>query len=347
MKALQLFGKQDIRLAELPKPEIAADEILLKVKAASICGTDVRMYNNGYAGVDGAHPLTLGHEVAGVIERVGSAVHGYASGMRVAVAPNMGCGICDQCASGNTHLCPDYAAFGINLPGGFAEYMAIPAAAIRQGNITPLSDDISFEEAALIEPFSCVFNGQQIAGVYPGDSVLVIGSGPIGIMHAMYAIAQGAARVMMNDLQQPRLDKAKELVPELVLLSPEGDLRQKVMDETGGKGVDLCIIAAPAPQAQAASFEYMAMNGRLLFFGGLPKDRENVPLNTNILHYRQLRLFGCTRASLYGYRTSAKLVGSGRVPLGRLVSASFPIDDYRQAFDNAIQAVGLKNVIVF
>lgn len=346
MKVVQLFGKETIRVTDIEKPTYGKDELLLKIKAASICGTDVRMYKNGYQNVDADHPLTLGHEIAGIIEGVGSHVEQYRVGMRVAIAPNIGCGTCDQCVSGRTHLCEQYEAFGINLPGGFAEYMVIPAKAIRQGNVTLLAEDISLTEAALVEPFSCVLNGQEIAGVYPGDTVLIIGSGPIGIMHAMLAFCQGAYKVIMNDLHQERLEAAQKIVPDLITLSSDS-LFENLMEETNSKGVDLCIVAAPAPQAQEASFEYMAMNGRLLFFGGLPKGKEVVSLNTNTLHYKQLRVFGCTRASLETYRTSLKLVGSGRVPLGDLITGTFLIDEFEQALSKAERAVGLKNVILF
>ena len=346
MKAIQLLGKENIELRELEKPQITEKEVLIKVKAASICGTDVRMYKNGYPTASEETPLTLGHEISGDIVEVGADVAFYEVGMRVAIAPNMGCGICDQCVSGNTHLCETYEAFGINLPGGFAEYLVIPEKAVRQGNISLIPDELSYEEAALIEPFSCVFNGQEIAGVYPGDRVLIIGSGPIGIMHAMLARARGAGKVMMNDLSEARLADAKKLLPDLITLTSE-NLKERILNETDQQGVDLCIIAAPAPQAQEASFNYMAMNGRCLFFGGLPKEKEEVKLNTNILHYKQLRVFGCTRASLKGYRTSAQLVASGRIPLEALITGRYAIEQFGDALENAKGAIGLKNAILF
>ncbi|WP_445449517.1 alcohol dehydrogenase catalytic domain-containing protein, partial [Enterococcus faecalis] len=253
MKAIQLLGKENIRLNEVEKPTITEKEVLIKVKAASICGTDVRMYKNGYPTASEETPLTLGHEISGDIVEVGAAVNFYEAGMRVAIAPNMGCGICDQCVQGNTHLCETYEAFGINLPGGFAEYLVIPEKAVRQGNISLIPDQLSYEEAALIEPFSCVFNGQEIAGNKPGDTVLIIGSGPIGIMHAMLARARGAGKVMMNDLSEARLADAKKMIPDLVPLTSD-NLKEKIAAETNNHGVDLCIIAAPAPQAQEASF---------------------------------------------------------------------------------------------
>lgn len=346
MKAVQLLGKENIQVNEIPRPEITEKEVLVKVRAASICGTDVRMYKNGYPTATEKTPLTLGHEISGDIVEVGASVDFYKEGMRVAIAPNMGCGICDQCVSGNTHLCETYEAFGINLPGGFAEYLVIPEKAVRQGNISLIPDGLSYEEAALIEPFSCVFNGQEIAGNNPGDNVLIIGSGPIGIMHAQLVRARGAGKVMMNDLSEDRLADAKKIIPDLVTLTSE-NLKEKIFAETNNQGVDLCIIAAPAPQAQEASFSYMAMNGRCLFFGGLPKEKEEVKLNTNILHYKQLRVFGCTRASLMSYRTSAQLVANGRIPLKELITSRYSIDDFDSALENAKNTVGLKNVIIF
>lgn len=346
MKAVQLLGKENIQVNEIPRPEITEKEVLVKVRAASICGTDVRMYKNGYPTATEKTPLTLGHEISGDIVEVGASVDFYKEGMRVAIAPNMGCGICEQCVSGNTHLCESYEAFGINLPGGFAEYLVIPEKAIRQGNISLIPDSLSYEEAALIEPFSCVFNGQAIAGNNPGDNVLIIGSGPIGIMHAQLVRARGAGKVMMNDLSEERLADAKKIIPDLVTLTSK-NLKEKIFAETNNQGVDLCIIAAPAPQAQEASFSYMAMNGRCLFFGGLPKGKEEVKLNTNILHYKQLRVYGCTRASLMSYRTSAQLVANGRIPLKELITNRCSIDDFALALENAKNAIGLKNVIIF
>ena len=159
MLAARMYGKMDIRLEEIPIPEIGTGEILLRVKAAAICGTDVRMYRNGAKGIDENHPLIIGHELSGVIEKVGTGVYGYREGQRVAVAPNMGCGVCDTCVRGDGHLCNGYQALGINLDGGFAEYMRIPEQAVRGGNVTSLEDNVSFQEAAINEALSCVCNG--------------------------------------------------------------------------------------------------------------------------------------------------------------------------------------------
>ncbi|MBE5894007.1 MAG: Zn-dependent alcohol dehydrogenase [Lachnospiraceae bacterium] len=344
MKAIQLLGKEKLILAETPIPEIGDDEALLKVRAASICGTDVRMYRNGYKNVSEDNPLVLGHEFAGDIVKVGKNVTSLTVGQKVAVAPNIGCGTCDLCVSGQTHLCNTYDAFGISMDGGFAEYVKIPEHAIRQGNIAPLNEEISYAEAALVEPLSCVYNGQELVGVRPGDDVLIIGMGPIGIMHIMVAKLFGAGKIFVNDLSKERVDKAKELFPDVYPIY--GHVKE-AFASYGQPGVDLCIIAAPAAEAQAESLNYMNMNGRLLFFGGLPDHKKIVPIDTNILHYKQLRIQGCTKQSVYSYRLCAKLVNDKRIPLAKIMSDSYSIEDFQLAMDNAVAAKGLKHVIVF
>lgn len=345
MKSADLFGKENVKVVEVDIPKIAEYEILVKVKAASICGSDVRMIKNGYKNVDEDHPLTLGHEFAGVIEEIGEQINGYKKGMRVAVAPNWGCGVCDACVSGNTHLCDEYQAFGINKPGGFAEYVVIPKAAIEQGNIAVLSDNISFEEGSLAEPLSCVLNGQEIVDIKLGDSVLIIGAGPIGIMHAMLAEVWGAGKVILNDLSEERLDAAKVIIPSLTIV--KDNLEETIKKITDGKGVDVCIVAAPAPSAQEASLNYLKMNGKVLFFGGLPKEREIVNLNSNLIHYKQIRIFGSARANISQYRTCLKLIEHGKIPIRKLVTNHFSIDDFKKGAEAAARAEGLKNIITF
>ena len=178
MQAARLYAREDLRIEEIPVPTPGAGEVLLRVKASAVCGTDIRMFRNGAKAATPASPLVLGHEVSGVVESVGAGVGGYAPGMAVAVAPNMGCGVCDQCVSGNTQMCPTFRAFGINLPGGFAPYMLVPAAAVSQGNLSPIPEGGDFVSAALVEPLSCVYNAFQRIAIVPGDTVLVIGAGP-------------------------------------------------------------------------------------------------------------------------------------------------------------------------
>ncbi len=346
MKALRLYGKNDIRLVEVPVPAINENEMLLKVDAAAVCGTDVRMWQNGYKNVDEAHPLTLGHELAGTIAKVGGNVAFYKEGMQVALAPNIGCGICDMCVSGRPHLCEEYKAFGINMDGGFAEYTVIPEKAIRQGNLMILPKGVTPAEAALNEPLSCAYNGFTKCNVQPGEFAMVVGAGPIGLFHAMLLKMAGAAKVIMNDLSEERLQEAKEIIPGIVTYSGK-DLPGFIAQETNGRGLDIAITACPVPQVQSAMLPLMNYGGRVNFFGGIPADKQPVAIDTNLVHYKELILTGSTRACTAQFRKTLEFVSAGLLPLSRMITGEYPIDGIMTAFENAKAAKGLKNVIVF
>ena len=270
MLAARMYGINDVRVEDVPIPKPSAGELLVKVKSAAICGTDVRMIKNGAKGIDENHPLVLGHEFSGIIEELGEGVTGYKVGQRVAIAPNMGCGICDTCVAGNGHLCPDYRAFGISLDGGFAEYCLITSDAVRSGNVCVLDDAVSFDSGAINEPLSCVCNGFEHADIHPGDKVLVVGAGPIGIMHCALALMAGAV-VYLNDLSAERLSDAKKLYPKINTI--EGDLKTELLKETNGYGADAIITACPVPQVQSLAVELAALGGRVIMFGGIPADK--------------------------------------------------------------------------
>jgi len=346
MQAAVLYGKQDLRVDEAGVPQIDAGEILLQVKGAFVCGTDVRMYLNGYPGISERTPRVLGHEGSGIVARCGSDVRNFSEGMRVAVAPNVGCGVCDYCVSGNTHLCSDYKALGIHLPGFFAEYVKVPESFVRQGNVVEIPDSLSFEEAALAEPLACVFNAFEKSKMRPGDTVLVIGAGPIGLMHAKMAQIAGVEKIIINDLSRDRLDLCRRIDSSLITLESE-NMKEELDVLTNGRGVDVCITACPAPQAQQIALEIAAINGRIIFFGGLPADKAKVSLNTNLIHYKQLEVTGTTRQSLAQYRRTLKLVACGRINVKDLISSRTALRDIQGILDNISQARSLKSAIYF
>ena len=167
MKAAALFGKESLNIIDAPVPEIGHGDVLVRIKSAFVCGTDVRFYFNGKPDVDAGHPRILGHEFAGIIEKIGKDVKGYVPGQPVAIAPNYGCGVCDLCVSGHSEMCVASEALGITIDGGFSEFVKIPEQAVRQGNISLIPDGVSFSEAALAEPLSCVYNAYEKIGL-PG-----------------------------------------------------------------------------------------------------------------------------------------------------------------------------------
>lgn len=346
MLAARLYGPEDLRVEETSMPIIGDNEILLKVKVCAICGTDLRLYKNGFNNSIQTEPRILGHEFSGIIEKIGSKISKFSCGMRVAVAPNMGCGLCDRCVSGNTHLCDNYKALGINLDGGMAEYVRIPEEAVIQGNIVVLGDLMSFDEAALNEPFSCVYNGFSQCMVKPGDKVLIMGAGPIGLLHAKLAKLAGASKVIISDLNDDRLNTCKRIDKSFITLKGS-DLAGAIMSITKGEGLNVCITANSSPEAQSSALELMAIGGRVNFFGGLPKTREIVPLNTNLIHYKQLILTGSTRASLSQYRQTLKFLSEGIISVNEFVTGRFSLQDVKEAFRLAVDARGLKNIIEF
>ena len=345
MMAARLYGKNDLRVEQMPVPEIGDDEILLKVKAAAICGTDLRMLSNGVAWIDELHPLVLCHEFAGIIEQVGANVPGYGVGQRVSVATNIGCGICNRCVSGKSHHCVDNAALGINIDGGFAEYVRIPATAVRLGNVTLLGDNVSYEAAAANEAFSCAYSSFERYRVTPGDTVVIIGAGAIGLMHASLAKMAGAGKVIMNDLSQARLNECSRIMPWLIPAREK--LAEVVEKETDGAMADVVITACSAAQAQQAAFSLAGLDARVNFFGGLPRGKEIVELDTNQIHYKQLQVSGTTRASHFHYRQTLRFISVGVIDLDPLITHRYPLAKIGEAFDNTAKTIGLKQAILF
>ena len=348
MRAALLYGKEDIRVQDAPIPEINENEVLLQVKSAFVCGTDVRMFRNGHKGVSEDSPLILGHELSGVITKVGHHVQGYTEGMAVSVAPNMGCGICELCISGNTQLCTQhFQALGINIDGGLAEYVRIPEPAVRQGNMMPIPEGLSFEEAAIVEPLSCAYNGYSKCPTLPGDTVLIIGAGPIGIMHARLAKMAGAAKIFINDLSENRLALCREADSSFITVDASKPLKEKMYDLTKGRGVDVVITSCSVPQVQTLALELAAINGKVLFFGGLPADKAVVGLDTNIIHYKLLTVTGMTRSSLAQFRKTLDLVANGLIKVDDLISTRSTVEDIQTTIENVSQGIGLKSTIVF
>jgi len=344
MKGITYYQPGVIRTEEVVTPEIAADELLLKVHSSAICGTDLRIYKNGHFKIAEGESRILGHEVSGEISKVGKEVTGFAVGERVATIPNIGCGHCRACIGGFNQLCKDYDAFGINLDGGFAEYMKIPAAALRGHNVVKLPDELSYQEATLIEPFSCAYNSYKQLQTKPGDTVLIIGAGPIGACHVIINKLAGAAQVIVADLEDKRLSEIRDFGADITINSGTADLPAKIAEITEGRGVDVIITACSVPALQQQALEMAAIHGRINFFGGLPQGKNIVPLDTNLIHYKELLVLGTTGSSIEDYMKSLDLAKAEKVKLAKLVSKEFTLDEAQEAFDYALAGQGMKSL---
>ena len=332
MRAAVFYGIEDIRVEDIPLPKPGPHEALMKIGKVGICGTDLRIYANGHHRISPGTRRVLGHELAGEIVEIGERVAGLSAGMRVGVAPNMGCGVCAQCVSGWTNLCANYTAFGISLDGGFAEYMLITEDAIRQGNVVAIPGDIPYHVAALAEPLSCCLNGQEALHVGPDDVVLIVGAGPIGMMHVLLAKFSGARTVIVSEVSEERLEQARAFGADVLVNPAREDILAVVQKASQGQGANAIIVAAPAPQAQQQALELASAQGRVNFFGGLPKDRPHVQINANLVHYKQLIVTGTTGSNIRQYRAAMNLVAAGRIRLDDLASARLPLDGILEGF---------------
>ena len=330
----------------VPRPEIRRDGLLLRVRAASICGTDVKIIRNGHRKLADGQRIVLGHEFIGTIERAGADVEGYRVGQRVGVAPNAGCGHCDACIRGQANYCPQYTAFGIDRDGGHAAYVEIPARFIAQGNVMPLPEGVSDREAALLEPFSCVVNGVRVARIELGDTVAIFGAGPIGLLHLMLARISGAGKLVVIDPLADRLRRAEELGCDVAIDPARGDVRDRIRQETEGRGADVVITACPVAEVQSQAVGLLAPYGRLCLFGALPRGSATVPLDTNAIHYGNCVVTGSTGGSAQDYRTALRLLAGKRIDLGAIISHVFPLGELETAYQTAIAGPAGKVVLV-
>lgn len=315
MKAAIFYGPLDLRIEERSVPRVGKGDVLVRVEACAICGTDVRIFHFGHRAI--TQPQILGHEIAGVIAEKGEGVEGYEVGERVVVDPIVSCGQCFFCQRGLTNLCLAFKrtteAFGYFYPGGFAEYVLVPEKAVRRGNLVGFPEMLSFEEAAISEPMACALNGQLLSWVGLGDRVLVIGAGPVGCMHVTLAKVLGATRVLVAEVQEARLEEAKKFGADRLINPAKENLKDVVLEETQGIGPDVVIVAASSRKAQEEAVELAAPRGRVNFFGGLPKDDRMVSIDGNAVHYKELYIHGTSGATTSHIRTCLDLMVAGRV----------------------------------
>jgi len=342
MKAAVYYGVGDIRVEEAPIPEVGETELLVRVKACAVCGTDNRIYRHGHFKIPSGEKRILGHETCGEIAKAGARVRRFAAGDRVAIAPNIGCGSCHLCIQGFNQLCPVYEAFGISVDGGFAQYMRIPAGAID--NVVRIPDHVSYREAVLIEPLSCVYNAYEAHKTVPGDTVLIIGAGPIGALHALLNKRAGG-RVIVADLSAARLAAVRKYGVDCIIQSSEVDLKAEISRLTSGRGADVVITACSVPEMQALALELAGCHGRVSLFGGLPQGKQMVALNTNLIHYKELFVTATTGSSMLDFHNAVRILSAGGSELASLVTGIFPLEKTIEAFEYAAKGLGMKALV--
>jgi L-iditol 2-dehydrogenase len=348
MKAAVFYGPGDIRLEEILVPEIGDDDILVKVEASAICGTDLRIYKSGHPAVH--PPQIMGHEIAGTIAKIGKNVEKFKVGDRVAIDPIVSCGWCYYCRRGITNLCSTFKktieAFGYYYPGGFAEYMAIPGKAILRGNLIPVPERMSLDEAAIAEPMACALNGLLLSRVGAGDTVLVIGAGPIGSIHVCLSKILGATKVILSEVSDSRLDRAKAMdIADYYINPDKEDLKEFLARVTDGIGPDVIMIAAPSKASQEQAVQLAANQGRICFFGGLPKNDYTACLDSNLIHYKEIFIHGSSGATTDQIKICIDLMGGKRIDGKKFITGTCRLDEIPEYIKQISEGKHLKVVV--
>jgi L-iditol 2-dehydrogenase len=344
MHAALFYGKpEDMRIEKVDIPTLGEGDILLKVHASGICGSDARSY---FKGIEERYkiPIIFGHELTAEVYSTGKGVQGYSPGDRVVVAPIYGCGQCEFCVSGKEHLCDDVVVFGCTYDGANAEYMRIPAKGVERGALVKIENSVSDFAGTMIEPLSCCLHGQRQLGIQPGDSVVIFGSGPIGLSHLLVSKTLGAGNVCIIDLVDGRLKEAESYGADITINAAKKDWEKQVYDQFGRNGVDIVITAAPSVGAIENGYKIVKKGGKLLIFGGLPHG-QIWNMDPNVVHYREITIFGSIDSTIDDFRRAAAMATS--LDLDRFVTHKFSLADANEGMQVMQRREGLKVVLDF
>lgn len=349
MRALLFRGPNDYSVEENPVPQIGEGEVLLKIIACGLCGTDVKIFGNGHRAI--TPPMTTGHEIVGVVEESKSDKAGVVKGDNVLVVAPIGCMKCSFCLRGEQNICPNVVekvhAFGYDTDGGFAEYLRIPKDAADQNVLIKIPEtEIPLTLLAVTEPLACVLNGQEKLRIGPDDVVVVIGAGPIGSMHVIAARAQGAKKIILADIDSAKLALASILRADVLVDSSKENLVERVRKETDGCGADVVIIAAPAPSLQTEAIEMAAVRARVSFFAGLAKGTISPLIDTNKIHYWEIEVYGAFGACRRQYEKAMQLIISRPADFKTLVTHTLPLEDIKKAVELIKAGQTIKVVII-
>lgn len=335
MKAQVFRGVNQLSYEDVPVPDLAADEVLVQVRVVGLCQSDIKKIRYPLY----EPPRIFGHETAGVIAAVGDAVQGWQPGQRVVVLHHIPCMHCGYCLNENYSMCEVYKTISttagfVPSGGGFAEYVKVPGHIVQHGGLIEIPDDVTFEQASFVEPTNCCLKAVKKAQVQPGQTVLVTGAGPIGLMFVMLVKYFGA-RAIATDLLPSRLEKARQLGADAAFDPRDADLPAKIHALTNGMGVDTTLLAVPSDKAFFQALDCTRKGGKILFFAEFP-DEVEIPINPNILYRREIDLMGSYSSSYKVQSLAADIVFNKRIDVDALVSDRFPLSDLAAAVDRAV-----------
>jgi len=343
MKAAVVHGKGDIRIEEYGTPSAGQGEIIVKTKMCGICATDIKTLLG--QGLPKDLPTILGHEVVGEIAEIGEGVAGFGIGDRVAVYPIAVCGKCYFCKRGRNSLCEHEFGLAHGVEGGFAEFVRLPREIVNIGGVVKLPDELSFEKAVLAEPLSCVYASVKACKVEPESTVLILGAGPMGLMHVKMAKWAGA-RVISVDLLDGRLATAKKMGADFCLNPNSVNHIDEVKKITDGHGADTVIASLGIPQVIEEHLKLTRNGGTFNIFGGPPAG-QMISVDPRWLHYCEINLTGTFASSPKQFRECLDLIDSGAIEVEDLISDRFELDHFLDAVEKAKSQSMIRGVVVF
>ncbi|KZL50260.1 sorbitol dehydrogenase [Nodularia spumigena CENA596] len=335
MKAQVFRGVNQLSYEEIPVPTLEPDEVLVQVGVVGLCQSDIKKIRYPLY----EPPRIFGHETAGTIAAIGSQVQSWQVGQRVAVMHHIPCMRCAYCMNDNFSMCDVYknisTTAGFNASGGgFAEYVKVPGHIVQNGGLIPIPDHISFEEASFVEPTNCCLKAVKKAQIAPGQTVLVTGAGPIGLMFVMLVKYFGA-KAIATDLLPSRVEKAVNVGADAAFDARDPDLSAKIQALTGGMGVDVTLLAVPSDKAFFQALECTRKGGKILFFAEFP-DEVEIPINPNILYRREIDLMGSYSSSYRLQGLAADIVFNRSIDVQALISDRYPLQNLSAAVAQAI-----------
>ena len=335
MKAQVFRGVNQLSYEDVPVPSFSPDEVLVKMQVVGLCQSDIKKIRYPLY----QPPRIFGHETAGTITAVGQSVKNWQVGQRVAVMHHIPCMRCAYCLNDNFSMCDTYknictTAGFVPSGGGFAEYVKVPSHIVRNGGLIPIPDHVSFEVASFVEPTNCCLKAVKKAGIAPGQTVLITGAGPIGLMFVMLVKYFGA-KAIATDLLPSRIEKAVTLGAEAAFDARDPDLVTKINDLTNGLGVDVTLLAVPSDKAFFQALDCTRKGGKILFFAEFP-DQIEIPINPNVLYRREIDLMGSYSSSYRLQDLAADIVFNGRIDVEALISDRYHLKDLSAALEQAI-----------
>ncbi|PRZ11611.1 alcohol dehydrogenase catalytic domain-containing protein [Nesterenkonia sandarakina] len=333
MKQAILNGPLDMIIKEQEIPPLEPGDCLLRVQSALVCGTDIRIYE-GTKKKNVTYPTVMGHEFAGTIaESNGPLPHGLVVGDLVAVYPIMPCGHCSACVRGRENICRNRLAFGYQIPGAFAEYVHVPAAAVRAGNLVKVNG-VRPNSAAVIEPLSCAYNGLKLIDAPAAHALLVVGCGPLGLMHIRLASALGVKKIVAVDPSAQRLSAAAKSGAQLTL-APGDTAAREILEFTDGDGVDAMVVAVGRTDAFEPYLEALSPGAKVNLFAGFPTGKDVLAVSANDVHYNEYSLIGSSSCHLSDFEFVASMVTDGTLQVDDLVTTTMEIEEAVAALEAA------------